>query len=85
MGLTWCWATPSLSLKLLYRSAQQDDDDGEGHDDDQDDQDDDQVDQEEAELFLTPGMTWTTTGNLAQAEVSMLMDFWIRGQFGTVM
>jgi len=28
-----------------------------------------QVDQEEAELFLTPGMTWTTTGNLAQAEV----------------
>jgi len=28
-----------------------------------------QVEQEEAELFLTPGMTWTTTGNLAQAEV----------------
>merc|ERR550517_1813450 len=28
-----------------------------------------QVEHEEAELFLTPGMTWTSTGNLAQAEV----------------
>ena len=28
-----------------------------------------QVDEEEAELFLTPGLTWTTSGNFAQAEV----------------
>ena len=28
-----------------------------------------QVDEEEAELFLTPGLTWTTGGNFAQAEV----------------
>ena len=28
-----------------------------------------QVDEEEAEIFLTPGLTWTTSGNFAQAEV----------------
>ena len=28
-----------------------------------------QVDEEEAELFLTPGLTWTSSGNFAQAEV----------------
>ena len=31
-----------------------------------------QVDEEEAELFLTPGLTWTTSGNFAQAEVIIL-------------
>ena len=37
-----------------------------------DDEDDEQVEEEETELFLTPGMAWTTTGNLAQAEVPVL-------------
>ena len=31
-----------------------------------------QVDEEEAELFLTTGLTWTTSGNFAQAEVIIL-------------
>ena len=31
-----------------------------------------QVDEEEAELFLTPGLTWTTSGKFAQAEVIIL-------------
>ena len=40
-----------------------------------------QVDEEEAELFLTPGLTWTTGGNFAQAEVIisfLFVELWSR-------
>ena len=38
-------------------------------DDGEDNHHDDQVEQDEAEIFLTPGMTWSSTGDLAQAQV----------------